>query len=660
MALGSHKKAALVAGGLLLLGIFAGAYDAAEVIPFNYPLRDAFRQRPFALGLDLVGGTHLVYEADVEKIPSADRKDALEGVRDVIERRVNSLGATEPVIQTTRAGEDWRVIVELAGIQDVKQAIDRIGETPLLEFKEVNTDPPVPLTDAQRKQIEEENTAAKKKANDTLARLKTGTVDFLALAKELSQDPASKETGGDIGVVSADTAGRNELFTAAERAGVGKLAASVVENSEGYNIVRVEERKDIEEVEARHILICYEGATRCEKTTSKDDAKKQVEALRAQATAANFEQLAKDNSTEPGAATSGGDLGWFRRGVMVKAFEDAAFPLAKGAISGVIETEFGFHIILKNDERKVPAYALRRILFTKTTEEAVRPTQDPWKATALSGRHLERAQLQFDQQSGIPHVGVTFNDEGKRLFEELTASHVGKQIAIFLDGEVISAPTVNEKITGGEAVITGSFSIDEARLLAQRLNAGALPVPITLESQTTVGPILGQDSLTKSLRAGLAGLLIVALFMIAYYRVSGLMAVLALLVYTALLLTVFRLLPVTLTLSGVAGLVLSIGMAVDANILVSSRMREELQAGKPLSSAVTEGFRRAWPSIRDGNVTTLFSAAILFWFSSSSMRGFGLVLGLGVLMSIFSALVVTKYFIMFSSHFLRNRPRWMV
>ncbi len=645
MAFVSKKRTYWVVFFLLLLGVVSIFFNTAEYISFSFPLKDAFRSRPFRLGLDLVGGTHLVYEADTKAITSSERSDALEGVRDVIERRVNSLGVTEPVVQTTRVGDTWRVIVELAGISEVKEAIRLIGETPLLEFKELNTDTPPPITAEQKKKIEEDNAKAKKSAEDALALLKIGKTDFIALARERSHDELSKEKGGDIGFLRSDTVGKEQLFAEASKVGVGKLVPTIVETSEGYHVVRVEEAGRDEEIQARHILLCYKGASRCEKETTKEDARKQITDLQKQVTPQNFSDLAKQYSTEPGADTRGGDLGWFTRGRMVKTFEDAAFALAKNTFSPIIETEFGYHLILKTDERKVPTLRLLQIFFKKTSEQEVRPEQEEWKNTALSGKQLQRAQLQFDPETGSPIIGIEFNDEGAKLFEQITERNIDKPVAIFLDSNPISIPRVQQKISGGSAVITGQFSIEEAQLLARRLNAGALPVPIQLISQSTIGPTLGYASLRASLYAGFIALLFVALFMVLYYRLPGLIAVISLSFYALFLLSLFRLIPVTLTLSGIAAFILSLGMAVDANILIFERMREELRAGKPLLSSLDESFKRAWPSIRDGNITTLLASVILFWFSASLIRGFALVLGLGVLMSMFSALTVTRHFL---------------
>jgi len=204
---------------------------------------------------------------------------------------------------------------------------------------------------------------------------------------------------------------------------------------------------------------------------------------------------------------------------------------------------------------------------------------------------------------------------------------------------------VQGPITGGRAQITGDFTLEEAKKLVQRLNAGALPVPIILISQQSIGASLGEISLAKSLKAILFGLIAVALFMIFYYRLPGILAVIALAIYTIIVLAIFKLIPVTLTLAGIAGFILSVGMAVDANVLIFERMREELKSGKSLGGSIGDGFKRAWPSIRDGNISTLITAIILFWFGTSMIKGFALTLFFGVLTSMFTAIVITKTFL---------------
>ena len=220
-------------------------------------------------------------------------------------------------------------------------------------------------------------------------------------------------------------------------------------------------------------------------------------------------------------------------------------------------------------------------------------------------------------------------------------------MAIFLDGQIISAPTVSEAISQGHAVISGSgtgFSLPDARDLSRRLNAGALPIPIELVLQQLVGASLGQNSLAQSLNAGIIGIIIVALFMIIVYRLPGFLSVIALAIYGIILLAVFKYVPVTLTLAGIAGVILSFGMAVDANVLIFERLKEEIAAGKPLDLAIAESFRRAWSSIRAGNLSTLITCFILIWFSTSSIQGFAITLALGIFLSMFTAIVVQNFY----------------
>jgi protein-export membrane protein SecD len=507
---------------------------------------------PFKLGLDLVGGSQLLYDADTSKIPESDRAAALEGVRDVIERRVNSFGVAEPVVQTDRSGDQWRVLVELAGVVDVQDAIRQIGETPLLEFKELDPNGPEEpeLTPEQQEQLDSENADRLQTARDIIKRITNGE-DFGELAREFSEDP--------------------------------------------------------------------------------------------------------------GSAVNGGDLGYIQRGLFVPEFEEAIFDdLSVGEMTQTpVETQFGYHIIQKIDERTnddgiVEVDSRHILITTKSASDIIPPDPNSgWINTELSGKQLESAQVVFSgsqQQGGlnVPQVSLNFNDEGAKLFEEITSRNVGKNVGIFLDGSPISIPTVQQAITGGSAVITGSFTIEEAQLLAQRLNAGALPVPITLVSEQTVGPSLGAESVQSSLRASLVGFALVVLFMLLYYRLPGFVSVLALAFYGSIVLAIYKigippiLPPVTLTLAGATGFILSLGMAVDANILIFERMKEELRAGRPLGSAVDKGFKRAWTSIRDSNVSSLITVAILYWFGTSVVRGFALTLGIGILVSMFSAITVSR------------------
>ncbi|MGB9706583.1 MAG: protein translocase subunit SecD [Microgenomates group bacterium] len=380
-----------------------------------------YRDLEIKQGIDLAGGAHLVFQADMSKINEGDRDSALEAAKNNIERRINLFGVTEPVIQSSKLGEEYRLIVELAGVSDINQAVDLIGRTAQLDFREL------------------------------------------------------------------------------------------------------------------------------------------------------------------------------------------------------------------------PAEATQAASFAD------------FKQTELTGKDLTRSRVQFDSDTGKPVVGLEFSPEGAKKFSEITKRNIGKPLAIFLDEWPLTTPLVKEEIPTGQAVITGEFSLDEAKRLSIQLNAGALPVPIKIIEQRNVGASLGADSVRKSLRAGIIGLLMVAAFMIAYYGYLGFLATCGLVIYGLLTLALYKLIPVTLTLPGVAGFLLSIGMAVDSNILIFERMKEEIWAGKPKQLAMELGFGRAWDSIRDANVCTLITCFILFnpfnWTflnTSGMVRGFALTLGLGVLLSLFTGIVVTR------------------
>lgn len=519
-----RKKVWYAFVGIILLALVAFLVDSPRV-PAWVPGQSWFSKHNIELGLDLRGGSHLVYQADVAQVPVNDRASSLDGVRDVIERRVNFFGVSEPVVQTSKVGDNWRVIVELPGVTDVNQAIKLIGETPILEFKEQNT---VPVDNSG---VDKYNAEAKKKTEDLLKRAKRGE---------------------------------------------------------------------------------------------------------------NFTNLASKYSEDDGSKIKGGDLDWFGKGVMVKPFEDAVFSLKVNQIaSELTQSQFGYHIVKKTGERQGAAgpevRASHILIKTKEVQQ-----QEAWVVTGLSGKQLSKAGVEFDQNVGTPQVNLTFNDEGKKLFGEITTRNVGKPVAIFLDGAPISTPTVQQAITTGSAVITGNFTLPEAKQLAQRLNSGSLPVPISLISQERIDATLGKSSVEKSLLAGLLGVILVAFFMIAYYRLPGLLAVLALGLYSLIALAIFKLWPITLTLAGITGFILSIGMAVDANVLIFERLREELRNGKPMVPAIDEGFKRAWTSIRDSNVSSLITCVILMWFGSSLIKGFAITLSIGILISLFSAITVTR------------------
>ncbi len=313
--------------------------------------------------------------------------------------------------------------------------------------------------------------------------------------------------------------------------------------------------------------------------------------------------------------------------------------------------------------------------YTKIKDWQLALQNPNFKPTELTGKYLTKAIVQFDQTTYKPQIQLQFNDAGAQLFADITARNIKKPIEILLDGASIIdtngdgkidiqdqyAPIVQDKITGGKAIITGDMTNQVANSLASRLNSGALPVKIGSPiSQETVGPTLGSVSLQKSLVAALYGLLAVVIFMVVFYRFPGLLASLALVIYVAITLALFKLIPVTMTLSGIGGFILSIGMAVDANILIFARMKEEINLGKGLEQAIEEGFRRAWPSIRDSNLNSLIVCLILFIVATSFIKGFAFTLALGIIVSLFSAIFITRIFLMVFVGKWAEKAKWIL
>lgn len=552
-------------------------------VPEWLPGNSFWNKFDYHLGLDLKGGAHLVYQADTSMVEPNDRDSAVAGVRDVIERRVNAFGVSEPVVQTNKSKlYNYRIIVELAGVKDVNHAIKMIGETPLLEFKEQNPEytGKRELTDEQQKELDKLNEQAKKLAVEINNRALAGE-NFEKLAREFSEDPGSKDKGGDLGWATRGTFVPEFDKALFDDLKVGQITPAPVKTNFGYHIIKKIDQRQKQET--------GDGGVSYKATDSKGKAVDNVDV--------------QTDNTE------------------------------------VLSS----HILIR----------------TKTADDILPPI-DKWKNTQLSGKHLKKSFVSYDQNTGDPEVSLEFNDEGSKLFEQITERNIGKPVAIFLDGEPISVPNVNEKITGGKAVITGRFNLQEAKTLVQRLNAGALPVPIKLISQQTVGPSLGHMSVNKSLIAGLYGLLAVAIFMILVYRLPGILAVVALAIYTAVVLMLFKVIPVTLTLAGIAGFILSIGIAVDANVLIFERMKEELKNGRHFSGAVEEGFKRAWTSIRDSNISTLITCLILYWFGTSIIRGFAVTLGIGIVISMFSAITVTRSFLRLLNAKKMEKLNWLL
>lgn len=512
--------------------------------------RDFRREIKVHLGLDLRGGASLTYEADTSQVTEADRAELLEGLKDVIEQRINQFGVGEPSVRINKVGDGWRIIVELPGVTDINEAIEAIGETPLLEFRQEGKPPQ--RSEEEKNAIRALNEETRKRAEEILQQA-LGGADFGALAKEKSEDP--------------------------------------------------------------------------------------------------------------GSAPNGGDLDFFGKGVMDSAFEEAAFQGEVGkVIPELVQSSFGYHILKVTEKRTENEQEEVRVshIFLRTIPEEIPETGFPfYENTGLNGQQLEKAQVSFDPQTGVPVVSLQFNAEGAKLFKEITEKNIGKTVAIYLDGAPISIPTVNQAIPDGQAVIEGNFTLDEAKELTRRLNAGALPVPINLVNQQNIGPTLGELAVQKSLFAGIIGLVLLIFFMIAYYRLPGLLASIALLLYAIIVLAIFKLVPVTLTLAGIAGFILSIGMAVDANILIFERLKEELREGNALNRAIEEGFRRAWLSIRDSNVSSLITCAILATFSTSLVKGFAITLAIGIVVSMFSAIIITRTFLRLCARSKLSSRLWL-
>jgi len=669
---GSNKTLrsfALIAITMIVIALFVspGVYNRgvdwmASTIKIRLP---KVSERPFSLGLDLQGGTHLVYEANVSEIDSSDRTAAIEGVRDVIERRVNVFGVSEPLVQTSISGGSYRIIVELAGIQKVDEAIKMIGETPLLEFKEQIAENRE-LTVEEKKQLDEFNVTAKIKADEALNKAKAGE-DFAALAKTYNQDQNTLNTDGNLGWLKESEI--QPIFEYIKGLSAGQVYSTLITESNGYRIIKLNDKRirtnafnnnqPEKEVKASHILLCYTGSEGCSANITKEEALAKMKEIEKKATPANFAALAKENSTDPGAA-NGGDLGWFTRDAMVAPFADTVFDNTKvGEISYIVETKFGYHLIYKQAEREVTEYNISHIYIGTASANDLLDANKQWKLTELTGKNLDKSLVQFDPNDNSPIVALKFDSEGATMFEAITERNIGKPVGIFLDGQMISAPTVQTRIAGGEAVITGKFDINEAKLLAQRLNAGALPVPIELVSQNTIGAALGQQSLNDSMKAGLIGLLFVALFMIIVYRLPGFLSVISLICYCFIVMFLFKLVPITLTLAGIAGFVLSIGMAVDANVLIFARLREEMADGAPLNLAIERAFDRAWPSIRDGNLSTIITCLILIYFTTSMVKGFAITLTIGVVVSMLSAIIITRVLMFLFSGWMQNK-KWLI
>lgn len=499
-----------------------------------------------------------------------------------------------------------------------------------------------------------------------------------AFAQLKTEDSTLQASAKEPGVLPADA--DPALLSAIRTTSPGSLSTfTLTDGKAGLLFVRAFQA-GAETVDVSHILVSYQGALRAEAgvTRTKEEALARAQDLKTKLDGgANFEALAKSDSDGP-SKQSGGSLGPISRGDVAPAFETVAFSALPNIISEPVETAFGYHIIRAN---KAPARAadsagydlltigsggllkaqtlLDRLQTGKVTrsEEAL-PARvlflslqpSGWKDTPLDGKHFRSAAVTTDPTTGLPVVQITFDDEGAKLFATLTKENLQKRIAIFVGGELITAPTVQTEITTGIAIITGSSSFEDARLLAQDLNTGSIPAPIYLSGQRTVEPTLGNMALQASLYASLIGIIITAIYLLLMYRMLGLIANVALAIYAIIFFALMKL-PllfvtntyVVLTLAGIAGMILSIGMSVDLNVLIFERMKEELRKGKSFKTAAEIGFDRAWPSIRDSNISTLITCAILFVIGTSIVRGFAVTLALGIAVSMITGVTITRW-----------------
>lgn len=624
--------------GRVWRGVFTALFCAAVVVLAGWvfpakwntvmPAAMHMPERSFRLGLDLIGGAHLVYEADMSQVAQADQASALDGVRDVVERRVNAMGVSEATVAAVVSGDASRILVDLPGVSNVREAVNQIGETPVLTFAypapEVS---PTPAVDSDA-----ERAKAREQAEGILSRVQKG--ETLASLVSLSQGPQKDQEGLSGWVDEFDP-----RVQALPKGSVkGALIPKVVEKASSFAVVELADTRQANEWQFSEMTFCFAGVAGCDGATrTREEALALAQGIAKTVTADTFATVSDAQSDTP---DGGSSRGWVRQN---KLDINEAFALVKMQVNETRVTDVGGRValILKQGARGYGEYQFREVEFL--LPGAANAGGMAWQMSQLSGKHIKHATVEFDQQTSTPHVALTFNDDGAKLFGDLTKEYKGQRIAIFLDGEIISAPLVQQEILGGQAVITNVGSLPEAKMLAQRLRAGALPVPISLVSQQIIGPSLGAASLAESLRAAYVGLALVGVFMVLMYRLPGLVAVGALAVYTVLVLTVFKGLPVTLTLPGLAGFVLSIGIAVDANVLIFERMKEEWRAGKAPTQAVNDAFARAWTAIRDGNMTTIFSCVILYALTTGFIQGFALTLFVGVVVSMFSAITVTRW-----------------
>lgn len=553
-----------------------------------------------SLGLDLQGGSHLVYQAALTSGDTSESikpdLDQMTALQKTIERRVNASGLGEPIIQLI--GED-RLLVQLPGVDDLTRAKELIGETARLEFKHRIIDVERDILNLASEHVISSEVAI-------LAPLSTST------------DPTKASVVASTNTITIPISTQNEASTA---------AITTFENSEGLPILVLELRPEsaniFEELIGRlnESLLPIEGS---------------------EIIYPSYLNLSAQGDTEPALRIA------YKP---VLALPGQILPISEVPNIVRIDNTNQFAINLAGASvGPVTNPSSARDRFADKTNLKLSEIQGKIdEDTGLTGDDLERAYAGQHAQTGLPIVNIEFNSNGARKFGELTAEIAGSMdlLAIVLDDEELIAPAVRQPITGGTAFIEGrDFTIERVRDISLLLESGRLPIPIVLIQERSVDAILGADSLEKSGVAGIVGLSLVLAFMLLYYRIPGIIAALSLIIYAGLVLSVFKIIPITLTLSGIAAGILSIGMAVDANILIFERMKDELRAGRTLLSSINIGFNRAWPAIRDGNVSTLITCAILFWFAdtlgATIVKGFAITLAIGVSISMFSAITISR------------------
>ena len=652
-----HARALIMIAVLVILGAVILGIQNIKIGDFE---RGSDTILGLSLGLDLQGGSHLVYRAvDTETgEPIIPAKDEMEALKRSIERRVNASGLGEPIIQLL--GDD-RLLIQLPGVRDPGRAKKLIGETAQLVFKHRRLNVPRRIEEITSADIVGVTVAPYLPEDQEPSTLGEGS--SAEEAQLTPADPSAGEPQASTIEPSPDATLAPSTEPTADDPSVSSAEPATeatedpsTQETEGLSEEPVEEQPD--QIPALVVEFTEVGAEKFAVIVGRLRESLGIDE--------NFNPLEADDTVYPssisisvdGAASRtfqlefGGQLGFLAAQLGADPRELLGPPFIS-RIDGTNQFSLYFGSVASNLEQAQEILGENpNILFSEEIQGKV--DED----FGLTGDDLSNAYAGQHTASGAPIVNIEFNDFGARLFGELTEEIVAKQeltgqqdqIAIFLDNEELIAPTVQTAITAGAAFIQGrDFTLDRVSDLALELKSGRLPVAIELTRERDVDAILGADSLAKSVVAGAVGLALVLLFMTLYYRAPGVIASAALLVYAILILAIFKILPVTLTLSGVGAIILSIGMAVDANILIFERMKDELRAGRTLMSAINIGFNRAWPAIRDSNVSTLITCGILFYFSSrlgeGTFQGFAGALAIGVLLSMFSAITVSRTFL---------------